>query len=542
MEENESGTVTGFVPTQTDVRQNDKNEIVATTSNETLSHVISRDYIYKATYAIDSNMKPGHIFGLLRIHPGDCNKYVGHIAKMFKTWTGGMKIRARFMANFANGGSFRIGFLPPIFSQGDVFGLPLDTLTGYPNEDLDPKNTAWTEFRTSDQRNIHYHYMKDITDLTTADFGGWVVFYVVGSLVQTLQASGSVQMVVETAGDFDFRQLSPLSGGVGPVGGGPIPTDILQYVNKQLGCDDHMASGQNVLQVCSTANKYLVGGFCLASSLSGVPPEQASPNSKVSAYTSTWRTGIAAGDRMRSRQTFVFDRVEGHTFVFDKQKNNEWPCVNLHIKDLTLSATDSSGNYMYITHIAGAHQSSFSFLGDGGGWEPKSENPDLYVPRHNADGYSAVEPAKMMPADIFGENILQNQRQGESMLTFVNLDLRTLNIQTKEMADWLKKNPAVTTTDYLYTLHVEGTPGIAMYVRLQPCGMFTTNGLSSHLLITGNASLEYAGEISPSAPLPVAANTSSFVSFWHKVGKQAHKHGLTLQEAITKVSPLTARF
>lgn len=91
--------------------------LAATTSIETLQNVMYRDWIWRNTFPIDTTMQPGTIFGTIKIHPKNCNEYITHIAAMFKTWVGSFKVRSRFMATFQFGGSFRVGWLPPIFDE-----------------------------------------------------------------------------------------------------------------------------------------------------------------------------------------------------------------------------------------------------------------------------------------------------------------------------------------------------------------------------------------------------------------------------------------
>jgi len=533
---NESGTVDSFVPTQVDVRQNDKSQISQTTSNESLSHVISRDYIYKATYAIDGAMKPGHIFGLIRIHPYDCNKYVAHVAQMFKTWTGGMKVRARFMANFANGGSFRIGFLPPIFTQADIQSIPLDTLTGYPNQDLDPKNTDWTEFKTSDQRNVAYHYMKDpSTDPDVQDIGGWIVFYVVGSLVQALQATGGVQMVVETAGDFDFRQLSPLGASpLPPTLQGPLSESSILNLLSQPGCDDRLSS-QGALQVCADDITQVGGGFVLARGLDG-KLASTQPNTVLSTYITYWQGRIDSGAAKPSLVTPVTQSMNFPNVGSHFSDSGQLPVLNIGASDGTdlviWGLTGDGDSAYYLSPDAITSNTEWHSTATGNTMQPQRNGAIVTV---SSLEHGAVS-TKMSP--FVGVNTFHNERPGESILLFVSLVARTFNTQTFLMAESLRTNPAIAGTDYLYTLRSSETPGILMYVRLQQNGMFTTTRSPTSVVLAGqNYYLSYEGELSPSAPLPTAQATHSVLSAWHKIAGKALKHGLSIGMARAKYLP-----
>lgn len=542
MHENESGTVDTFVNTQTDVTPTPKQEITHTTSKEDLQHVIARDWIYKSTFAIDANMKPGHIFGTIRIHPMDCNKYVAYIARMFRTWTGGMKIRTRFMANFANGGSFRIGFLPPNFTQADIHNVPLDTLTAYPNEDLDPKNTDWTEFKTSDQRNVMYHYMADPSTADTAEIGGWIVFYVVGSLVQTLQTSGTVQMVVETAGDFVFRQVAPLTDGPAPSTLGPLPTSVLTNLLLHAGCDTQQTTGDAALQIIKSEFQSMPAGFMLATAVDGTKPETKAPNSKISPYCTYWRSRIQSGAIPSSLMSITVSDFDSGRWLADIVDSGSIPIYNcdgdLHHGFGPISTTGERWRFGTLNSITDTF-TKYRFHTEGQNFTEVNTQGSYYTIGSGREKHNPLDVSKI-PHSAFGTSSLINQRAGESILAFADLSLGSIDMQTRAIAEWLKAHPASIATDYLYSLRSDEDIGILLYVRLQPSGMFTTTATTQDIVMAGKKFyLQYEGEISPSAPLPSSSSTQSFIRMWHKIGKKAAKHGLTIATAYRMADPLS---
>jgi len=99
---------------------NSASTIAATASHDTLGFILNRDWIYHATFSVTADMQAGTVFGVIPIHPAHTHTYIQHVAKMFKFWTGHSIMRARFVANAMNGGSFRLGFLPPSMTKEEV--------------------------------------------------------------------------------------------------------------------------------------------------------------------------------------------------------------------------------------------------------------------------------------------------------------------------------------------------------------------------------------------------------------------------------------
>lgn len=523
----ESGTVDAPVQNQTDVVQTDKRQIGQSTSIETLQHTLYRDWIYSRTFNIDAQMKPGYIFGYLKIHPQDCNPYVEYVSKMFKVWTGGMKVRSRFMANFANGGSFRIGFLPPIFTQKEIFSLPLSTLTAYPNQDLDPKNTDWTEFRTSDQRNIAYHYMKDTADASSVqDFGGWIVFYVVGSLVQSLQTTGSVQMVVETAGDFDFRQLAPLSTAV--TQSGPISFDAMQDVMSQLTAEDMSGSADvNIVVRPATAVQC---GFMNAHQLNG----QYTHPDTTSQYIRKYREGthhIDANPGLEIANMIgnngVVGRTDEHTYY--PHSTTQFTVSACTVGGRSEGFTDS----LCVGKQWKVDEGRCTYTFDLANWD----HENLYLYAHQKYLYPSIFPGADKTSIsrkpwIEPGTPLQNAFPSENVLSFYNYRTNTVSIQTYPISRDLAEARGSPDTTYLYTLRSAATNAIVFYIRLQANGLLTTSSPVVELP-HGRYNLNYEQELSPSSPLPPPP-VNTFMSTLVAAQRKVNKHGLSMREVIDK--------
>lgn len=523
----ESGTVDTPVINQTDVKQNSKQDIVQTTSIETVQHILYRDWIYSRTYNIDSSMKPGHVFGFIRIHPGDCNKYVSYIANMFKTWTGGMKVRARFMANFANGGSFRIGYLPPIFRKSEILNIPLATLTAYPNQDLDPKNTDWTEFRTSDQRNIAYHYMQNPDEIEDVqNFGGWIVFYVVGSLVQSLQTTGAVQMVIETAGDFEFRQLAPLTSGF--VEGGPFPTNILGGLSCQGGCDNRYVNRITTMHALPPAMGTTIKmGGVLARKLNGEYVQATQLSQYASDLRSRWTTSL----QCKTDDDYAFTAVTSYNHG-RFATGTSWPapsrsefCVAAATKSIG-GETGKNARYRFSDWVVQGSYGNFDAVlvdGETEKFEAMASGRG-FVCRPVKSGYDTVTATAWHGASDF-----PNTFPEESLVVFFNQPMCTVDLQTFAMAEHLRRyKPGG--VGFLYSLRSANTTGPIMWLRLSQEGMFTTNAVANRVDIADSSIyLQYEQELSPSAPLPPVPSPLYLMENMRMVRK-AHKQGLTLAQ------------
>ena len=531
----QTGTVTTTPPVSSEQVPTNPGSIKATTSKEDVIQVLKRNWIYKATYRVTAAMKPGQVIGYFKIHPNECNPYVAHVARMFLTWTGTMKVRTRFMANFANGGSFRVGFLPPYFTEEQVQNMSLATRTAYPNMDLDPKFTDWTEFSGVDERRVLFHTMDESTP---EGFGGWIVFYVVGSLVQSLQTSGEVSMIIETAGDFEFLQLADLSdGGVTPTTSGPLPPQACLNILDQQGCDDHTGGDSFVLQV-QPVNVQTAKGFFLGTSLDGSAPESLAagsiihPQENVTSY------------RTRAEGSILLNGSGTDKYKRDKKGNSDGFFKSYLPPGYLATVNCESGALVVQTFTQDLRKeiNDTIILSDGVWFGHAGYHEDLpsehsktridhpYSYEHTNKFHFHVEPTILLT-----QSTLKNQRPNESIVQFANRSTRALNLQTKAIARALKNQPPGITADHLYTVRAPDVNGPIMYLRLQPCGMFTTHPNTSWATI-GNKSayLSYEGIISPDAAIPNPPVTAKNLLYEQFIWRKMAKHNIGRSEVCAK--------
>jgi hypothetical protein len=537
-----------------------KSEISHTGNTEDILDLINNRYIYKGTYAIDTSMKPGHIVAVWQNHPYTTNDYVAHVAKMFNAYTGSQKVRARPIATFQFGGSIRLAHIPPNFSLQQVQSLPLSVLTAYDNVDLDPKNTDWVEFTLPDQRNTMYHYMKPLADLEAADFGGYFVVYVAGSVISTATVAGQVQFLFETAGNFSFLQPAPISPQGSGGDSGPIPAEILSNLLYQPGCDSLTNSAQNnaVQVVAITRSNSLLGGFAFATSVTGGRPEDVSTRSKISWYDQLLRDNASVLPRTFAVPLNPAVYAKGTTFNADIARDltgtKQAMCLNnaeMHFAEINVMlSTDSASPKMFPCIIAGAFEAQpnkLSFIipeilrPQGYVWPNTLDYPNNTQPYMGLSQYrlptSAPITTTLLGLDTNTQGDLVNEHADESIIIFSDLFTRTADLQTVAISQWLKSNPTSPLTDYLYTLRGADN-GIIAYVRLQPSGMFTTTAVSGTDVLIQSPGLHMAFErnLSPVAPLPAPPTTK--LQTWSKITRKAAKHGLSLGKAHVKYAGL----
>jgi hypothetical protein len=172
---------------------------------------------------------------LTSIHPSVCNEYTAHVYEMFNAWIGGMKLRFRIIGTAFYGGGLYFVRLPPNFTEAQIRTMSLSGLTAFPYVDLDPKNLVPVQFDAPDWRQIHFHSGQlDLSNSQT--FGGWIAVFVNTQLVTQDASVTKIDVRVERAGDFIFKQPCPIFSG--PVQAtGPIAQGNLYFPN-QIGCDD----------------------------------------------------------------------------------------------------------------------------------------------------------------------------------------------------------------------------------------------------------------------------------------------------------------
>lgn len=537
----ESGSMVSSPPTLPD--QNTAPNTIAqyTTSSETVSQIIYRNWIFKSILTITPDMQIGHVFGLIRIHPFDCHDYVKHVAKMFNTWTGGMKVRARFMANFTNGGSFRIGYLPPSMTQAQITqGLPLATLTAYPNMDLDPKNTDWTETRFEDERQVQYHYMSPPDETDPNSFGGWIVFFVAGPLVTTLQAQGNTSLLIEVAGDFHFRQVAPLTSGSGPTppSADPLSDFAKQNLLVQLTTDaPMMTTNRNALQITSSDVQALPDGFIYAMGINGKDPWSFTGGDTISVPYTTMRPSVLSGafgvsghfaggydgTKADHQNEFApYDAFFEHIVPVTACENNFW----VQPFDRFPQGANIRDGRFRVTRIVynPSTPATPSFLTESFTTEytDKKQPAACYLLR---EGTNHPVDLGRTNSDIF--NKLTPMPSGESIVLFVNTAYGTFSMQTKAIRDSIAKFAGNdNTTSWLYNVHQEGITGALATIRLCPNGMFTAPATKTSLLINpenANLYLVFLQTLPITSPIPTRVTMRTYT--YLKVAARALRAG-----------------
>lgn len=461
-------------------------------------------------------MSAGHTFGYLKIHPLSCNPYVAYFAKAFLHWTGGMKVRCRFGANFTNGGSFRIGFLPPHFNENQVStGVPLSTLTAYPTVDMDPKNTDWTEFSTVDQRKVLYHSM----DTEGEDsFGGWIVFFVAMPLVSTMQASGNVSLIVETAGDFQFRQPAPLGTDITPVRGSPL-THSLTRLKNQIGVDSAFMGTRNGLQICASSTTSVKAGFYRQIGLGNRTP------TSFPGCTFT-KPAIAYRDAISNTR---FGMPASAKLTHDQTSNEYAQLDGIH----NFSGNVPNGIIVYQPHptqgIMLEAQSSFNEHND----VVQIHVADTLF-RDNDIWMRVPESTSPVPISLASNmnSVITPLATGESIVLWVDFEYRMYNTQTEAQRDDLKNTVASDTLSYIYALKSRNTQGVLLLLRLNPNGMWTSPATTVDTILPFSNNdeffLEFIEILPVSTPLPKQNSARKFYSSLRANQRDCNKSLVTL--------------
>lgn len=515
--EGETGTV-DVVRHMPDQRPDNPTTIKATTSVETLNQVLHQNWIWRNTFTIDTTMKPGHIIGTIKIHPKNFHEYLAHVAEMFLTWTGSGKIRTRFMATFQFGGSFRLGFLPPKFTEQQVNNMPITTLTAYPNIDLDPKNTMWTEFQASDERNVLFHWMDDVTSEKPESFGGWFVFYVAAPLVVTGEMS-QISMLVECAGGFEFAQLAPLSS-VSPVRSGWLDAAACVDILDAQGCDDRYTDGYNAIQVHANAVKSLPVGFALASSIDAGKAPPLVELGSMGPSLSWLRQAVMINKSHKMTPSCETEIIINETDVNTNQPFYPHNAHHIFPHNTEPDALNWAGAQM------GEEQNTVivtAFTASAKEWVTTKPTRLFRATRPNRDsfmalnrtvtafgclgGHAADTPINVSKTTISGDTSkLENSLPNESIVTFVNTNIRSINVQTLAMQQSLSQISTYSpNVSQLYEMRATNTSGPILLLRLHPSGMFTTNGVTSDAVITrpeGQLYLRYLQDLPMTSPMP----------------------------------------
>lgn len=500
--------------------------IAATTSIETLKQLLYDNWVYKATFEIDKDHQPGHVFGVLRIHPADSNQWNAHVLQMFRTWTGGMLVRARFGANALFGGVFRMGFLPPWFTYDEIqSGLDLATLTSFPNVDLDPKAQGWMHFEAHDERRMMFHLNKPIDQLTPDDFGGWIIFYVVTPLVQSLTTS-SVPLAIEVAGKFEYAQPKSIGGPTPPpTPGGILSGGACRYINTQQLCDCYTTDPRNALLLVQSGNR-MIDGFVLSYATGGRAPNDI-PGTRFGDPFPSRRAKLISGDLVM---------VGGGMYDVEGDKIQ---CVTKH--DTQMTACSLTDTYAFAADNVGAISKIYvksanydsTFRLDDIHFKLASSPNGTTVGGFGND-HNANNPPN--PAVLHTGPVLRYSSMAptEAMVYFGNATNGEFSMQTKSIALDLKaSSPLDNTMSHIYTLHKTGGSGPLMTLRLCPNGMFTTSPTTKDIVVPMGEEtefyLQFLQAIPITTPLPQASlNYSTFRAC--RYAQEARGEGATMSQ------------
>jgi len=530
MDNGEAGMLGAAPRTDPQVGSSNPGEISHTTAMEDVLFLLYRDWVYLNRFTIDTTMLPGHVFAIIPIHPKRCHQYVRHVSEMFNGWTGTMGIRTRFMANAFNGGSFRIGWLPPNLTMDQIHNMSLPSLTAYPNQDLDPKNTEWTHYKGEDERNVMFHWMTDDIDPTRPEsFGGYIVMYVAGSLVVGAAQSGTVSMIVESVGNFFFRQPSPLFRDISPIATGPLSLESVSNLFQQNGCDDFTSDRLNFgIQIFAQAVKSIPIGYTFASGVGSLPWDYAP--STLNPILLETRTRVLAGSILMAN-SFVGNMLCGLT-------HTQLPFYYAVARDV-VPFNKEHGSYNFAAQYAvkagleGTTARVVSYIlqegpalhftsEDGAHPEADLSIEDLFIDCcwHTGQRGQPIDTTEIGIAGQPNAQKLQTMQANESIVTFVNTSFRSINLQTEQMAKDLQSYAKDDTISYTYDLHAEDTPGAIRTLRLNPNGMFTTQAVGSNTLFMRpgvKVNLVYTGTLPVGSPLPPA--TQQQKSYWREVSR-----------------------
>lgn len=504
--------------------------LVATTSIETIEQVMYRNWIWRNQFTVDTTMLAGHVFGLIKIHPKNCHAYLAYLANIFLTWTGSMKLRSRFQATFQFGGSFRLGWLPPKFTRSQVQNMPIQTLTAYPNIDLDPKNTCWMEFQASEERNILFHWMEDLDSDNPETFGGWFVFYVAAPLVISGGAGSSVTLLVESAGSFNFAQLAPITA-ISPSVRGILDSDL---IFGQVGCEDN-ARIEAIQIFASSIKSAPLGWFAARASQNGYTRDQT--DVILSDPIRTWVTAVrsdpyvmAQAGRIDAPKWEGKNNIHFIPNVLNQQfhVNQEWGAITIAVPPKFYGNEGAHlGNVAY-KYIKG-NNTTIAFQG-------------TIVKGTPVDNYSLLSSSNSNSTFNFARAGIQTQTgddqpvydnstmplaNNESLLGFVSFRNRSFSIQTRQQGTALAASELQKTNSQLYQLFAGDNPTPLLTIRLTPFGYFTTRGVEAEALLTGkDLYLRYLQDLPMSTPIPGSYSEAKFL----RQAAQCAKRNISVQE------------
>jgi len=501
--------------------------IAQTTSAITLPVLQSDDYIWHNTYTVSTEMPPGTIFAIIPNHPEKCNYVSNHLSLLFNTWVGNMVLRFRLLATAFYGGSIRVAILPPSYTETEIANLPLQVLTAYQNTDLDPKNTIWNHCKSTDQREYAFHYNKpyDTTDRTT--FGGYIVFFVAGKLVTQSPEISTIQMIVETKGEYIYDQ--PRVPPSVSLTKHPL-ADIVNIPLRVQPLAEAFLSANTLMVLPSTVNAITSGnlghqGVGMQQYMQpGYLPEGATVTNinkfrylTPKAYGKSKPIGHVHSDgafyHPSSLPIYSYDedKVQDpqylqwtETSVVNPPQyrlaqivwNNANDALIMRTSGFSISATQTGANELYE-----------SLALTGGGYTKKGI--PTFTPMMARDTYETITYPR--PSADSGVTLVPTVA-GESIVLFAENNFGAYNTQTQLIAHALQAYPIdmqKSNTSWVYHLvNVNGTPILAL--RLNPNGVFTTNkanALVKYPISENDTKLRFVAELPVNDPLPPASVT-----------------------------------
>jgi len=430
------------------------------------------------------------------------------------------------MATAFYGGSIRVGYLPPNVTKNQIRNMSLDVLTVFPNDDFDPKNTTWTHFATPDERDTAFHYMAstpqgwDETDKRS--FGGYIVMYVAGRLVTQSPEMTSINIIIESAGNFNFSQINPRFGQI------EYSDDRGSLTGSALDCDNWTPcdyplrlSGTMQLRTLKASTPYIGSGGLRMEPLAWGDIQQADGIK----YNTDWlpfrhkvNFNVSDGENgnlepsIGGGQVYVRDHpgmIQGHyTYM--------WRTPNPPDTKVTASYITNYDFYMDNNKptTVGTKGVSLKYpikMNDTGVAFSNIEQDNVWHRNYTANyanGYGNNVTALLANfASVTGCTFTPNV-PNESIVVLYNTSCRVPSLQPDIIAKQLtgigNYDPA---NSEIYALRNPlGT--IAMYIRLNPNGIMTTVGseTEANLDLTPGWRIEFVQNLPVNSPLPVSSS------------------------------------
>jgi hypothetical protein len=172
--------------------------------------ILNEQYICVSNLTWSTSQLPGTLLWSTRIHPDECNAFVGHISKMYNAWAGSLDFRVKVAGTGFHAGALYLVRLPPNIDPASL--LTLQDITPFEYAMVDPKILDPVDRLVMDQRPILYHYRNPVDPADPNSFGGYFCIYV-GIQLNTSSSGAtniSLQVFSRAGPDLVFSQLRPL--------------------------------------------------------------------------------------------------------------------------------------------------------------------------------------------------------------------------------------------------------------------------------------------------------------------------------------------